>query len=129
MKTLLMIHATFFAMTLPCAAMSTLETSQLKQLDPMTRLEQRCDVEAMERIQKNEPHFSPDKVLAYAFSDPLIKAQSIDADGAALRSHERWYRLSYQCRTGDDQMTVTSFHYQIGAEVSEKDWAAHYLVP
>ncbi len=48
-------------------AMTALEKAQLEKLDPATRLEQRCDVEAMEQISRDERKLSVDKVLAYAF--------------------------------------------------------------
>lgn len=129
MKFSLSLFIVFLAGALPSQAMSTLEINELKQLDPATRLEQRCDVEAMERITKHEQHLSADKVLAYAFSDPVVQDHAIIADGAAFRSRERWYKLSFACQTSDDQMTVMSFKYTIGDEVPESEWAAHYLVP
>lgn len=113
----------------PAHAMTGLEIAQLKKLDPATRLEQRCDVEAMEVIGRSEPGFSPDKVLAYAFAEPSIKSQSIIAKGAALRSRNQWYHLSYICKTASDRMTVLSFKYKLGKVVPHDQWDAHYLVP
>ena len=124
---LLIVGAVFCAM--PANAMTALEIAQLKKLDPATRLEQRCDVEAMEVINRSEAGFSPDKVLAYAFSEPTIKPQSIVAKGAALRSRNQWYRLSYSCKTDTDRMTILSFKYKLGDIVPHDQWDAHYLVP
>ena len=109
-------------------AMNSVERRQLKALDPETRLEQRCDIEAMDRIAK-DTRFMPDKVLAYAFGDPKLTKNHIIANGAAFRAGNRWYRLSYDCKSKDDAMTILSFKYKIGALVPRKDWDKHYLVP
>ncbi|UWF66674.1 MULTISPECIES: DUF930 domain-containing protein [unclassified Brucella] len=117
------------AMTFPSVAMNASEKAQLERLDPATRLEQRCDVEAMERISHDQAKFSVDKVLAYAFSDPVTKKNTIRADGAAFRSREHWYRLSYNCKTDDEHINILSFSYGIGSEVPQDQWDKHYLVP
>jgi len=113
----------------PALAMTALEKAQLEKLDPATRLEQRCDVEAMEQISRDVRKFSVDKVLAYAFSDPRAGKNSIKADGAAFRSGEHWYKLAFMCKTDDDHISVTSFDYEIGDEVPKDQWDKHYLVP
>ncbi|SPL64244.1 FIG00450082: hypothetical protein [Ochrobactrum soli] len=116
-------------MALPASAMNASEKAQLEKLDPVTRLEQRCDVEAMERITREQNKFSVDKVLAYAFSDPVTKKNSIAADGAAFRSREHWYKLAFTCKTDDEHINITSFQYDIGDEVPADQWDKHYLVP
>lgn len=113
----------------PASAMTALEKAQLEKLDPATRLEQRCDVEAMEQISRDVRKLSVDKVLAYAFSDPHTGKNSIKADGAAFRSGEHWYKLAFMCKTDDDHISVTSFDYEIGDEVPQDQWDKHYLVP
>ena len=113
----------------PSSAMNASEKAQLEKLDPATRLEQRCDVEAMERISREQKKFSVDKVLAYAFSDPVTTKNSIRADGAAFRSREHWYKLSFVCKTDNEHINIVSFHYDIGDEVPHKQWDKHYLVP
>jgi len=119
----------FGLVVFPSFAMNASEKAQLEKLDPATRLEQRCDVEAMERITREQGKFSVDKVLAYAFSDPVTKKNSIKADGAAFRSREHWYRLSFVCKTDQDHINIVSFRYDIGDEVPQDQWDRHYLVP
>ncbi len=126
---MIIILLSLTAMNLPAAAMNASEKAQLERLDPATRLEQRCDVEAMERISREQAKFSVDKVLAYAFSDPVVKENSIQADGAAFRSREHWYKLSYACKTDDEHIKILSFSYTIGSEVPQNQWDKHYLVP
>ncbi len=109
-------------------ALTASEIMQLNKLDPQTRIEQRCDIEAMSRLGK-EKRWRPDKVLAYAFSDPVMSAHTVKAKGAAFRSNGNWYRLSYICKTQDDFVTINTFEYKIGDLVPRKDWDKHYLVP
>lgn len=102
---------------------------QFEKLDPRTRLEQRCDTEAMERITQGKNSFKADKVIAYAFSDPTIDKTRIEAPGAVFRSKGEWYRLAFRCRTETDRIGIVSFSYQIGARVPKDQWRAHYLYP
>lgn len=118
----------FFVSLQNATAVSRLEMQQLSRLDPQTRLEQRCDIEAMERLAL-ETRLHPDKALAYAFCDPKITKNHIIARGAAIRAHEHWYHLSYDCRTKDDALTIRSFSYKLGPVIPRKNWAKHYLVP
>jgi len=125
----LVIMSVAVSVSAPSMAMTALEKAQLEKLDPATRLEQRCDVEAMERISKDERKFSVDKVLAYAFSDPVAAHNTIKAGGAAFRSREHWYKLAFVCKTDDEHINVVSFDYDIGDEVPQDQWDKHYLVP
>ncbi|WP_343313302.1 DUF930 domain-containing protein [Brucella sp. BE17] len=113
----------------PVFAMNASMQAQLEKLDPETRLEQRCDVEAMERIAREHSNYDVDKALAYAFSDTVVKKNVLRADGAAFRSREHWYQLSYICKTDDAHIKVLSFEYKIGPEVPQSQWSKHYLVP
>lgn len=109
-------------------AMNPVEKRQLEELDPQTRLEQRCDIEAMERLNK-DTKWSPDKVLAYAYGDPKTSEHRIQAKGAAFRAKGQWYHLSYDCTAQADHMTIASFNYKIGKLIPRDHWDKHYLVP
>lgn len=109
--------------------MDSREESGLRKLDPQTRLEQRCDVEAMERIRNEEGNFNPDKVLAYAFAEPRMQEHAIQTRGAAFRSDGAWYHLKYKCETSADNMQIVGFKYKIGGLVPVEDWTKHFLVP
>lgn len=106
----------------------TMDKRYLRAFDLQTRLEQRCDLEALDRIAR-ETKFRPDKVLAYAFGDFQSIGNKLIVNGAAFRSNGKWYRLSYQCQTTHDAMNILSFQYQIGEEVPRELWSKHYLVP
>lgn len=113
----------------PALAMDNGTEQQLRRLDPQTRLEQRCDLEAMERIHKDPVKMVPDELVAYAFAEPKIKGDKIRSSGAAFRSKGEWYHLSYACTTSPDHMTVLTFQYAIGQIVPHNEWNHHYLVP
>ncbi|MDO1581477.1 DUF930 domain-containing protein [Rhizobium oryzicola] len=100
---------------------------QLDALTPEERREQRCDIEAMSRISKEEKGFRPDKVIAYTFSDPIEQGNLIKAPGAVFRSGGDWYRLKYKCETAEDGLKVMSFDYKVGAKVPREKWQEYYL--
>lgn len=113
--------------TSPALAIDARVRGQLEKLTPEERLEQRCDMEAMDRIGDNKSGFRPDKVIAYAFGDPKLDGTTIKTKGAVFRSKGEWYRLSYKCEASDDRLDVHAFKYKIGDQVPHEDWAAHYL--
>jgi hypothetical protein len=111
------------------AAMDQTLVRQFEKLDPATRLEQRCDTEAMDRINKDKTSFRPDKVIAYAFGDPVTGTNAITAKGAVFRSQGEWYRLKFQCTTAPDHIDIKSFKYEIGSKIPHEAWDNHYLYP
>ncbi|MFC3075806.1 DUF930 domain-containing protein [Shinella pollutisoli] len=119
-----------FALASTAASAGTIDArvrSQLQKLTPDERLEQRCDIEAMDRIGAAKNGFRPDKVIAYAFGDPKLAGTTLKTRGAVFRSRGEWYRLSYRCEASADRLAVKAFKYRIGGKVPRADWAAHYL--
>lgn len=100
---------------------------QLNRLSPKERIEQRCDIEAMEQISKGKGGYNADRVVSYTFGAPKVGANSVKADGAAFRSKGNWYRLQYDCTINTKTLSVTSFQFQIGEKVPQEDWARYYL--
>lgn len=101
---------------------------ELMALTPQERMEQRCDIEAMDRIRSEQKGLSPDKVIAYTFADTEISGAKLKATGAAFRSKGEWYRLRFKCETGGpERVSIKSFDYQIGTMVPRKDWQRYYL--
>ena len=103
--------------------------SQLLRLDPVTRLEQRCDIEVMERIKQEHKQYSPDRVVAYATNDPKIDHDEIKTRGAAFRSKGQWYSLRFDCLTEADHLTVRSVRYRIGDAIPKDEWTTYNLWP
>lgn len=99
----------------------------LQRLAPNERLLQLCDYTAMTDIRKDARHFSPDRAVASAVSEPQVDNDTITAKGGAFRSRGKWYELSYSCTATPDHMKVVSFKYTIGAEIPETKWAGFGL--
>ncbi|KIQ01895.1 signal peptide protein [Agrobacterium tumefaciens] len=114
-------------MAAPALAIDANILRQLNVLAPEERLEQRCDIEAMERIASEQKGMKPDKVIAYAFGDPDVTSDSIKAAGAVFRSGGEWYRLRYKCQITPSTLGIRDFNYKIGEKVPEEQWAKHYL--
>jgi hypothetical protein len=111
----------------PALAIDARIRGQLEKLTPEERMEQRCDIEAMDRISDGKGGFRPDKVIAYAFGDPKLDGTTFKTKGAVFRSKGEWFRLSYKCEASDDRLEVNAFKYMVGDMVPREDWAAHYL--
>jgi hypothetical protein len=102
---------------------------EMLTLAPEERIEQRCNARAMGVVGREHKGFRPDEMVAYAFADPVVGPDAIEAPGAALRSGGNWYRLSYHCTTSADGLQVLSFEYRLGDVVPRAEWADHMLVP
>jgi hypothetical protein len=111
----------------PAHALDSSIVQQLDRLTPEERREQRCDIEAMRRIAKQEGDFRPDKVIAYTFGDTVEAGDLFKAPGAVFRSKGEWYRLKYKCKTAEDGLTIQSFDYKVGTKVPRDEWSEYYL--
>ncbi len=98
----------------------------LLKLELGTRMEQRCDARAGGEVTRHHPGFRPDKVIAYAFSDPQKKGTEIFAPGAIVRNSGRWYHLSFRCKTSPDGLEIVSFEHTLGAEIPGWDMSQLY---
>lgn len=125
----------FFALALGAACLFTTQAMAidarfervLKMLDPGARLEQLCDYTAMSSIKKDTREYRPDRAIAGARAEPMVKGDTIKAEGAAFRSRKKWYALTYTCAADPEHMKVLAFKYKIGAEIPESNWAAYNL--
>ena len=111
----------------PAHAIDARIKGQLEKLTPDERLEQRCDIEAMNRIAEAKKEFRPDKVIAYSFGDPTISGNTLKTNGAVFRSRGEWYRLAYRCDASKDRLNVKGFKFRIGSKVPHADWEEYYL--
>lgn len=123
----LLLFVSLAGLAAPAFAVDPAIKKQLEKLDPSTRLEQSCDTEAMSRINKDSTGFTPDKVIAYTFKDPIASDNSLQAPGAVFRSKGDWYHLSYNCITGPQHINVRQLDYQIGEKVPREKWDKYYL--
>ena len=127
MKTAIPLFVCVLAIAPGASAMDASIRRQLSELDPQTRLEQRCDMEAMSRIRKAKEGYQPDKVIAYSFGDPTTSGNMLKTKGAVFRSKGEWYRLAFRCETTPDHFDVTAFKFKIGDMVPREAWDEHYL--
>jgi len=127
MRNILILTVAVLCSAAPALALDSKILTQLKKLDPEERLEQRCDIEAMDRIAKQQKGFRPDKVIAYTLRDTVVDDNEIKAPGAVFRSSGEWYQLKYKCETGPERLTVTSFDYKVGAMVPRDKWSQYFL--
>jgi hypothetical protein len=98
----------------------------LDRLDPQTRLEQVCDLEAMNRIKKDQK-YKPDRAQGAASADPKTEGHKITAKGGAFRSSGGWFELSFTCEATPDHMKVLSFEYQTGKPIPKEKWEEYGL--
>lgn len=119
--------ATAYVFLTPAFALDSRAAKGLLRLDPKMRLEQICDLEAMERIRKETAKFRPDRAKSDIIARPEHRGNILKADGAAFRSGHNWYQLSFTCEATVDHMGVISFNYSIGQMIPESKWNEYGL--
>ncbi|MDK4717774.1 DUF930 domain-containing protein [Rhizobium sp. CNPSo 3968] len=100
---------------------------QLAMLRPADQIEQLCNLEAMAQVGVWSEEYQPDRVVAYAMTDPKLSGNTFSADGAALHSKGDWYRLRFRCDLTPDHKKVAAFEFLMGEPIPKKDWADHSL--
>lgn len=116
-----------FVLTAPLLAADSRFAASLKRLDPATRLEQVCDLEAMRRIDRDANPHHPDRAKTDVISHPQHIGDMVKGSGGAFRSKGKWYAFSFVCKGSPDHMQVQSFSYKIGPLIPESKWAAYGL--
>lgn len=96
-------------------------SKSLLKLEPATRLEQVCDIEAMKQI-KRDLKLPVDRAKSDVSETPVHKRHTVTASGGAFRAKGKWYALSFVCTGTPDHLRVTSFTYKAGAEIPESKW-------
>ncbi|MEM8852075.1 MAG: DUF930 domain-containing protein [Pseudomonadota bacterium] len=100
----------------------------LRTLGTEDRMEQLCDVEALEQIEAWRPNqYRPELLVAYAFADTKFAGRAVSAEGAAFRSGGHWYRLNFACEVSPNMERVIAFQFQVGEEIPRHLWEDHYL--
>lgn len=94
----------------------------LMKVDPDTRLEQVCDIEAMHRVGKGTS-LKPDRAKSYISTPPIHSGDTMTAPGAAFRSKGKWYSLSFECTGTSDHLRVVSFAFKVGVPIPRARWA------
>jgi hypothetical protein len=113
----------------PSFAFDARAYASLRRLDPGMRLEQVCDMEAMDRIGREDKRFRPDRAKSNVIVPPEHLGDTLKASGAAFRDNGRWYALSFVCKGSTDHLKVTSFEYHVGDLIPNSKWADYGLWP
>lgn len=113
---------TLFALTAPADAADERLLRNLRKLEPATRLEQVCDLEAMTQLGKRG--IAADRAKSDVISRPQYKSGTLTANGAAYRTRGKWYQLSFTCKANPDVLKVTSFDFKVGKEIPPAKWPA-----
>ena len=127
MRWLLLAFGAAIVLAAPAVAAETRFERELKMLSPGERLVQVCDFTAMQQIGAARNGLRPDRAVGDALAQTVVKQDSIEAKGAAFRSHGKWYALSYTCTATPDHMKVVSFDYKVGPAIPEDKWASYGL--
>jgi hypothetical protein len=101
----------------------------LPTLAPADRMEQLCDIEAMDQVHAWNADFAPERLVAYAFADATTRGNAMRAEGAAFRSRGRWFHLRFDCTLTADRRRVASFSFAVGDPVPVAEWDDHNLPP
>jgi len=99
----------------------------LRGLDPATRFDQACGIEAMNRIKKELAQYRPDRAVTDAVSEAKVSGDTMEGSGGAFRSSGKWYQFSFTCKASSDRMKIMSFSYKIGAAIPEAKWDEYGL--
>jgi len=96
--------------------------AMLPRLAPEERIEQLCGLEAMGQIHAWQQAYEPDRVSAYATAGTRLSGRELRAEGAAFRSRQRWYGLSFTCTLSADLKRVTAFAFHVGEPIAPSRW-------
>ncbi|SFU07091.1 protein of unknown function [Pseudovibrio denitrificans] len=107
------------------------ENKELKEslvlFDPSDQREQLCNLEVMEQIHLWNESFNPERVVAFAYKDPVVFGDTVTAEGAAFRSKGEWYHLAYRCTWNPTTNLVTALEFLSGDLIPHSEWEDHFL--
>lgn len=90
----------------------------LENLPRDKRLSQTCNIEAVGQVGNMGRGFTPDAVIAEAFSPAVISGTRLVVNGAIFRSARKWHALAFDCTLNDDLTAVTAFTFRLGPDVT-----------
>jgi hypothetical protein len=126
-KSILSASAFTLALVTSAGAADSRFLASLSKLDPQTRLEQVCDLAAVNQIGRKENLRKPDRAKANVITAPRVRGDTIDGTGGAFRSGGKWYAFSFTCKGSPDHMQVLSFTYRVGALIPKAKWPEYGL--
>jgi predicted outer membrane repeat protein len=109
------------AFALPPAAAGSIK-DQLAKLDPEERAHQACVIKGLETIKHDKKLPGADRMKTSIFARATFSSNSVTTKGGAVKAHDHWYKLKFDCTVTPDQMKATAFTYEIGVEIPRDQW-------
>ena len=106
---------------LPPAAAGSIK-DQLAKLDPEERAHQACVIKGLEAIKHDKKLPGADRMKTSIFGRAAFANNAVTAKGGAVKAHDHWYKLKFDCTVTPDQMKATAFTYEIGDEIPRGQW-------
>ena len=89
--------------------------ADLPKLNAVERMVQLCNIEALEQVARVRQRFrARDGSAPMPTKDLAIGPDTVEAEGAAIRSGDDWYALSYRCRLAPGHDAVVAFDFLAG---------------
>jgi hypothetical protein len=111
----------------PASAAASGIDKMLAKLGPEERSHQVCALKGMDAVRTDARLRQADRLKSSVFSPAALEQTRLTAKGGAVRSGNHWYALSYVCTLTGDLMKATSFSFQIGPEIPERNWDRYGL--
>jgi hypothetical protein len=105
----------------PAVALTKMERSLMK-LDPEERAHQACVAKGLDTVRRDKRLAHADRLMPDVFRRAQFADGMVKAKGAAVRSDQHWYALSFECAVTEDQLKATSFTFQLGDEIPPDTW-------
>jgi hypothetical protein len=121
------VRAWFALAVAGCALVSTPALAgsikdQMAKLDPEERAHQACAIKGLEAIRHDRKLPGADHLKTGIFGRAVYVGNEVTAKGGAVKAHDRWYKLTFNCTVTADQMKATAFTYEIGTEIARDKW-------
>jgi hypothetical protein len=126
-KSVLPICVFAFSIMTQASATDPRFLASLGKLDPQTRLEQVCDLAAVDYIGRSGNFSKPDRAKSNVTASPRHRGDTVEASGGAFRASGKWYALSFKCKGSPDHLKVLSFTYRVGALIPKSKWPEYGL--
>lgn len=114
--------AVVFVVGLSAAANAGSLEKSLMKLDPVERAHQACVIKGLEALRRDKRLVKADRLQPDTFKRAQFNGNVVTAKGAAVRSREHWFALSFECTVSDDQMKALAFTYTLGDEIPPETW-------
>ncbi|MGD9805144.1 MAG: DUF930 domain-containing protein [Hyphomicrobiaceae bacterium] len=114
--------ALVLSLCVPTSASARSLENALAGLSPEFRSHQACILKGLSAVRREPRLHKADRMKTSIFSPAVLDGTRLTAKGGAVRSAGHWYSLSFSCNLTNDWMKATSFSFDVGREIPERDW-------